>query len=278
MKKTHLFLAMLLAGAAAVSPLKARNVEIVKADSLVVNTDDSKRYISSLSLEKGLLSLQDIVFNNEFEEAWVYDLSGAGFDSNAVWIETGYEATGIKHGDPIFGDLPFYKEFETNGVNNDNEYIAQENVESSIHIHPIKNTAAYKAARFNDDYSAMSKEMKVLKAVYALPSWRDLGSIILELKGHPHQREFKFYIGSYSGITEYNLTEKGRERLTKMMGSSKADKELTKIFTNIRSSVKRRLESMDDSTAILNEAFNENSDKYFQIRFISYNELREKGL
>jgi hypothetical protein len=278
MKKTHLFLAMLLAGATSFSSLKAREVEIIKADSLVVNTDDTKRYVVQMGLEEGLLSLQDIVFENEFEEAWVYDPSGAHFDSNAVWIETGYEATGVKIGDPVMGDAPFYKQFVFNGAKNDMEFYLLPRIQAVIHYHPIKNTPAYMEARSNDNYALMNKKLTELKVNYALPSIHDLENIIFEIQSHPERKGVKYYIGAFSGITIYYPTQDGRDRFLKIYNPIGISKELKKILNSLRSSAASRLETMDDATAILNEAFNENSDKHFQIIFITYNELREKGL
>lgn len=190
-----------------IDPLPAR-----KVDFLVVNTANIERTYANKSEQEGVVDLQRLVTQTEYEEAWIY------IPQEQKWVEVGYEESDVSIGDN-----------RTLGVTIDkremNRLIQKYGQLVEYHIHPYTANA-----RENDKKEAIKglqliPEPAILEQVAinvgggqkVFPSANDLSCMVTWSRNfyrHHSQGDISFKIVSPFGVTQYQLTKEGHQLFT----------------------------------------------------------------
>ncbi len=184
--------------------LSTRNVEY-----LVVNTTNIDRTYAIKSEEEGVVDLQRLVTQSQYEEAWVY------VPAEKKWIEVGQQEYNSRKGNVRTQSV----EFDAPTMN---MLIAQYDKIVFYHIHPYTLLDLKKDQEEGIHGLTMVPKPKVLERIAqnvnggqgVFPSAHDLAEMVTRSRDfyrHHPTGDISFKIVSSFGVTEYEVTDKGHE-------------------------------------------------------------------
>ncbi len=231
-----------------------------------------------MPLQQGLASLEDLVFSSEYEEVWMYDPRAK------QWHEIGEKATGWSA--MTLTDMQNRTLTMQNGAYIDPARFAQlcTHTNAAIHTHNVLKAPDYLQARMQEEYQVSSSMLNRVKISHALPSIQDLADMLREtvLCG---DAPFSFYIGSYGGVTHFELTQLGRAHVRKLLADvtvSDIPNDMVlpvsaqEFVLNIdeklikATNMSVRQHGVTDYAMTVSDAFRRASGPYFRITYLSY--------
>jgi len=241
------------------SPISSEEQEELNLDSLVINTTDTIRTVIQKDESEGIKDLQSIIANAVYEEAWAYT------PSDSTWHETGISQL-IKNRIIRLDDsneLIIVKPEPSASLVRISDHIKtlfklyDEIVD--YHLHPLPDQEIKDEAE-SDNAEDLQTAREKLYVTKARPSYLDLLSMIA--LSHDFYTEnpdgnISFKIASPLGITEYSLTEKGRNI---------PDSQFYDSLENFRSIFRPNLDHLSDPIIKVHEIFDA-ANKQEIIRF-----------
>jgi len=189
-------------------------------DQLVVNTENTCRTVFKGNEEDGIKQLQQLVESSKLEEAWAY------LPERLEWIEIGKEEKPeTKQGEIYTKEVKFNIPQDL-FRNNHSIIIYHFHPRYSLQLEELNVAAKQKkeVSKQKQELGVVTKQKQELNAIVkreqeilirkTLPSGRDLSKMIVDSRDfyqiHP-QGQITFKFRSPYGITEFFLTEKGKE-------------------------------------------------------------------